>query len=210
MIRHFLHRWTFPRQRRPTARTRSAGSIHCIKSLSTRRGKIALLHKAKGGMIASNLVMEDRPSLFSTRRQKPQRRLCWGSNARVASTYPSTQSRGASTLRLVETRRGRGHLCSNCLFFLFFWSALVWLTKSNFWRFCSIWIECVFVLAQNADVFCVCTSLWYQCIIASSFMLQIKWNPQHLFVVVACSISFLMTVVSCLWWSKAYLAPNLR
>ena len=62
------HRWTFLRQRRPTARARSAKSTPCIRSHSTRRERIALLFRENGVMIASNQVMEGRQSLFSTRR----------------------------------------------------------------------------------------------------------------------------------------------
>ncbi|KAJ6929563.1 hypothetical protein NC652_013443 [Populus alba x Populus x berolinensis] len=37
----------------------------------------------------------------------------------MQNTCLSTQSRGASTLRLVETRREREHLCSKCIILFF-------------------------------------------------------------------------------------------
>lgn len=61
-------RWTFLRQRRHTARARSAGSTPCIRLHSTRRARIVLLLRESAAMTASNLVMEDRPNQSSTKR----------------------------------------------------------------------------------------------------------------------------------------------
>jgi len=69
-------RWTFLRQRRHTARARSAGNTPCIRLHSTRRARIVLLFRESAAMTASNLVMEDRPNLSSTKRSKYNVHLC--------------------------------------------------------------------------------------------------------------------------------------
>jgi hypothetical protein len=63
-----LYRWTFRRQGRRTARTRSARSTPCTKSLNTRREKTASLPRESVVMTGSSQDMVVRPSLFSTRR----------------------------------------------------------------------------------------------------------------------------------------------
>jgi hypothetical protein len=63
-----LYRWTFPRPRRPTARTRSARSTLSTRWLSTRRVRIACLPRESVVMTASSQDMVVRPSLSSTRR----------------------------------------------------------------------------------------------------------------------------------------------
>ena len=63
-----LYRWTFLRPRRPTARTRSAGSTLSTRWLSTRRVRIACLPRESAVMTASSQDMVVRPSLSSTRR----------------------------------------------------------------------------------------------------------------------------------------------
>lgn len=61
-------RWTFLRQRRPTASPRSAKSTPCIRSHNTRRGKIAWLLRESVVMTGNSQVMVVRPSLSSTKR----------------------------------------------------------------------------------------------------------------------------------------------
>lgn len=76
-------------------------------------------------------------------RQRPQRRLSWGCNAKVANICRNTQSRGASILRLAETRKEKEHL---------FFRLLV---KQNLISlFCSftVWIFCYIEGSSVASV----------------------------------------------------------
>lgn len=100
-------RWTCQKLRRLTVRTRNAGSTPYTRLPSTRKERIAFLLRGSVVMTASSQDMVGRQSLFFTRRPRQQRRSFWSCSARAASTTLSTRSRGASTLKSVETRRAR-------------------------------------------------------------------------------------------------------
>lgn len=63
-----IYRWTFPRQKKPTARIKLARNTPSTRSHSTRREKIGCQLKESAVMTGSSQVMVDRRNLFSTRR----------------------------------------------------------------------------------------------------------------------------------------------
>lgn len=188
---HILYRWTFLRPRRRTARTKSARSTHSTRWLSIRRARIACLPRESAVMTASSQDMVVRPSLSSTRRPRPPRRLFWSCSARAASTTHSTQLRGASILRLVETRRAREHLSSKFLIAHLDVGSNLWVyycsknssnfnvTSSSESRSCCVsnsnawhlrWVWVVFWLNEvlhpesSLNVLCVCLILFCDCL----------------------------------------------
>lgn len=103
----------FPRHATHSARASNAESIHHTKWLSTRLERRLCLLKEREDTTESSRVMVVKLSLSSTRKPRPQRRLCWDWNALYASTSSNWLSSVASTLNLEVKRRPRVRLCNS-------------------------------------------------------------------------------------------------
>jgi hypothetical protein len=110
---HLIHaskRLTYRSKRILSAR--SARSTPSTRSPNTRRARSLLFAKVVDDMIASKAVMVDRPSLFSTRRRRQQRRSCSAWPATIASDETNRFWSDARPSNLVLRRRTRAELLS--------------------------------------------------------------------------------------------------
>ncbi|KAL4863735.1 hypothetical protein BDV12DRAFT_177151 [Aspergillus spectabilis] len=107
LTNYSCNRSTFPKPARRTASLRSATSTLSTRSPSTRLERPPYSPRVSAVTTVSRAVTVVRPSLSSTRRPRPPRRLSCVSSAPRARPRSSSLSSAASTSSWVVTRRPR-------------------------------------------------------------------------------------------------------
>ncbi|BBH04198.1 Zinc-binding ribosomal protein family protein, partial [Prunus dulcis] len=95
-----------------TARARSVKSTPCTRSPNTRKERIALLLRERGVTIVSKIRLWRSNQASVPQEGKKYKEDC--PEAPMPGLQACVSARGASTLKLVETRREREPLFSKC------------------------------------------------------------------------------------------------